>query len=82
MKKYIAIFLGALMLLPLASCRRDDMSPEEARAAKRQNVFFTATMTGYEQVKSTDVSFEDGDLIGIYAQEPFDVVNAQARVKA
>lgn len=81
MKRIIAISLGALMLLPLVSCRRDDMSPEEARAALRQEVTFTATMDGYEQVKSTDLSFEDGDVIGIYAQQPFDVVNVKATVK-
>jgi len=81
MKRIIAISLGALMLLPLVSCRRDDMTPEEARAALRQEVTFTATLVGYEQVKSTDISFEDGDAIGIYALEPFDVVNMKATVQ-
>ena len=81
MKRIIAISLGALLLLPAVSCRRDSMTPEEARAALRQEVTFIATMDGYQQVKSTDVSFEDGDAIGIYALEPFDVVNMKAVVQ-
>lgn len=68
------------MLLPAVSCRRDDMSPEEARDALRKEVQFTASMDGY-QVKGTDISFEDGDAIGLYAQEPFTVANLKATVQ-
>lgn len=81
MKRIIALTLGAAMLLPLVSCRRDSMTPEEAKAALRQPVTFTASIDNYEQVKATDTSFEDGDAIGLYAPDPFNLVNVRAIVK-
>ena len=68
------------MLLPAVSCRRDDVSPEEARDALKQDVSFTASMDGY-QVKATDISFQDGDAVGIYGLEPIDAVNVKATVQ-
>ena len=79
MKKYIALTLGVLMLFPAVSCRRERMTPEEARDALKQEVVFTASMDGY-QVKAADTSFDTGDAIGIYAMEPFNVVNVKATV--
>ena len=76
MKKFIAITLGALFLLPAVSCRREDISIEEARDAKKQEVRFTASVQGYD-VKAVDLSFVAGDAIGIFA---FDQVNVKANV--
>ena len=76
MKKIFAITLGALFLLPAVSCRREDISIEEARDAKKQEVRFTASVAGYE-VKAYDFSFVTGDAIGIFA---FDQANVKANV--
>ena len=78
MKPIIALSLGVLALA-LLSCRREDTTPEEAVAAMRQPVEFTASMNGYA-VKATEVSFEDGDAIGIFALEPFDEYNLRGTV--
>ena len=79
MKKFIALSLGALAVLASVSCRRDSATPEEAREALRQPVTVTASMDAY-QVKATDVSFEDGDAIGVFALDPFDRVNVRGIV--
>ena len=76
MKKFIAITLGALLLLPAVSCRREKISIEEARDAKKQDVSFTASVQGYD-VKAFDFSFVTGDAIGIFA---FDQANVKADV--
>ncbi len=81
MKRIIALSLGAILLLPLVSCRRDSMTPEEAKAALRQPVTFTASIDNYAQVKGADESFEEGDAIGLYAADPFNLVNVRAVVK-
>lgn len=79
MKKIIALSLGALVVLLSASCRRESTTPEEAREALRAPVTVTASMDGY-QVKATDVSFEDGDAIGVFALDPFDRINVRGTV--
>lgn len=79
MKKIIALSLGALVVLASASCRRESTTPEEAREALRAPVTVTASMDGY-QVKATDVSFEDGDAIGVFALDPFDRINVRGTV--
>ena len=74
MKKIIALSLGTLLVLTAVSCRRKSTPvPEEVP------VTFTASMDGY-QVKATDVSFEDGDAIGVFALDPFDRINVRGTV--
>ena len=79
MKKIIALSLGALVVLASASCRRESATPEEARESLRTPVTVTASMDGY-QVKATDVSFDDGDAIGVFALDPFDRINVRGTV--
>lgn len=79
MKKIIALSLGALVVLASASCRRESTTPEEARETLKAPVTVTASMDGY-QVKATDVSFEDGDAIGVFALDPFDRINVRGIV--
>ena len=79
MKRIIALSLGALVVLASASCRREATTPEEARETLRAPVTVTASMDGY-QVKATDVSFEDGDAIGVFALDPFDRINVRGTV--
>lgn len=74
MNRIIALSLGALLVLTVASCRKKSSpTPEEVP------VTFTASMDGY-QVKATDVSFEDGDAIGVFALDPFDRINLRGTV--
>ena len=79
MRKIIALSLGALVVLASASCRRESTTPEEARELLKAPVTITALMDGY-QVKATDVSFEDGDAIGVFALDPFDRINVRGTV--
>lgn len=79
MRKIIALSLGALVVLASASCRRESTTPEEARELLKAPVTITASMDGY-QVKATDVSFEDGDAIGVFALDPFDRINVRGTV--
>lgn len=76
MKKILALSLGALVVLVSASCRRKSASPEEKKPLP---VTVTASMDGY-QAKATDVSFEDGDAIGVFALDPFDRINVRGTV--
>ena len=78
MRRFIALSLGALVVLASASCRREDTTPEEARDAKRVPVTFTASMDGYQVKGADELSFEKGDAIGLFALEPFNKVNVQA----
>ena len=74
MRKIIALSLGALVVLASASCRRESTTPEEARELLKAPVTITASMDGY-QVKATDVSFEDGDAIGVFALKGLDAAD-------
>ena len=49
------------------------------RVKKPLPVTVTASMDGY-QAKATDVSFEDGDAIGVFALDPFDRINVRGTV--
>lgn len=78
MRRIITLSLGIVALV-LVGCRREDTTPEEAVAAMRQPVVFTASMDAYA-VKATEASFEEGDVIGIFALEPFDEYNLRGTV--
>lgn len=81
MRKYIVILTIGILALGVCSCRRGQENPEDVRFAMRQDVVFTASASGYVS-KATDSALEDGDAIGIFAQEPINAFNVKGTVTA
>lgn len=80
MKRYLTLFFAAALLL-LASCQREKRSFDDILDEKRFPVEFTASLGAFS-TKATDSSFEEGDVIGIFALDPIDKYNVRAVVSA
>ena len=77
MKKIFTLFavitaLGAV----LTGCNRAE---EEGTPAGSRDIRFSASV-GTFQVKATDTAFEEGDEIGLFAEDPINVINAKLNI--
>ena len=74
MSKRLIYNISALVLgLALAGC---SVLPEESIPDKGREIKFTATMGAF-QVKATDVAFERGDAVGLFADSPINATNVR-----